>query len=154
MQDGDGSAPSIFLAQTRPKLQKGLSWHGQLDKTLSDDHTQRIQCNVGNECDVCENVLVKTDRCFGWERERNLANIISSKTGAAAPHTSSCDMFSHRTRTLFISLTKPMASSSHHSRSSTRERTVPLHIAGLKCVRGVTSSEVTTLPQAEVAQGV
>ena len=48
-----------------------MSWYGQLDETLSADLTQGIQGIVGEDCDFYENVLVETDRCFGWERERD-----------------------------------------------------------------------------------
>ena len=65
-----------FFFQSRTNNCKGDGgWYCQLDKTLSDDLAQRIQGVVRDECDVCECVLIETDRRLGRERETSFANI-------------------------------------------------------------------------------
>ena len=117
MQDGDGAAPSIFLAQQDQKLQKLLSWYGQLDRTLSDDLTQGIQGIVGKVSDVCESVLVETNRCFGRERETSLLRVSTDRKPRLLAHSrASATCFPRNARIPSISLLKPTASSFHHSR--------------------------------------
>ena len=65
-------------------------------------------------------------------KERQALRTSSARKPRLLAHTrASATCFSRKARIMFISLTKPMASSLHPTHVSTRERTVPLHIAGL-----------------------
>ena len=85
-----------------------------LTKHCLIDLTQGIQGIVWEECDVCENVVVEA-RSLLWMGKRDkpceyhqLVNRDCWPTHELLRH-----VFSRKARTLFISLTKPMASSLH-----------------------------------------